>query len=135
MSRKAIIDVLPEHFVNQMRNWAKTSDTVGHYSISQAYEGMPTTPVFGSRSPATGGEASHIQRALDMVPNRERLAVRLFWLYEGADLVALGTRLHVDYRTVETRIRKGHEQLREHLARLEGQYERMIEGRSHAQSA
>lgn len=134
MSRKAIIDGLPDHFINQMRNWVKTSSSVGHYSISQ-YDGMPMNHAFGSRPPSSGGEATHVERALDMVPNRERQAVRLFWLYEGMSLEGLSTRLHCHWETVEVRVRKGHELLRQHLATLEARYERMLEGRGHVQTA
>lgn len=131
MSKESIIRELPDQFVAMMRNWAKTGACIGLYTISPAYEGMPNTGTFGPRIPPFAGEASHVDLALDRLPNRERLAVRLFWVTEGqADLVWLGQRLGIDYRAVERRIRKGHDLLRRHLATFEARQDRTLERRS-----
>lgn len=128
MSKESIIRELPDQFVAMMRNWAKTGACIGLYTISPAYQGMPNSSTFGPRIPSLAGECSHVDLALDRLPNRERLAVRLFWVTEGqADLVWLGERLRIDYRTVEKRIRRGHELLRQHLATLEAIHERALE--------
>ena len=125
MSKESIIKDLPDAFVRQMRNWVKTGAALGRCAISSAYDGMPSNPPYGPRIP-TINEGSHLDRALDSLPNRERLAVMLFWIYEGNDLVWLGRRLHCDYRTVEVRVRSGHDLLRRELARLEAAHDRML---------
>lgn len=128
MSKESIIRELPDSFVAMMRNWVKTGSCIGLYTISPAYEGMPNNGTFGPRIPSFAGEASHVDQALEILPNRERLAVRLFWHTEGqADLVWLGRYLGIDYRAVERRVRKGHERMRQELARLEGRHERTLD--------
>jgi len=129
MSKESIIRELPDDFVRQMRNWATTGSNVGMYTISPAYEGMPSSRVPGSVILANYGEISHVERAIDALQNRERLAVRLFWMYEGQDLVWLGRRLGCDYRVVESRVRRGHERMRQDLAILEAAYERQRDRR------
>ena len=124
MSKEAIIKDLPEPFVRQMRNWVKTASSVGLYCISPAYEGMPGNPTYGPRIPLSGKERTHLERAIESLPNRERLAVRLFWMYEGHDLVWLGNRMRCDYRTAESRVRRGHELVRQRLATYEAACER-----------
>ena len=127
MSKESIINELPDSFVRQMRNWVKTGSCVGMYAISPAYEGMPNNTVFGPRIPVAGRESTDLEHALEALPAQLRLAVMLFWLYEGNDLVWLGRRLHCDYRAVERRVRKGHEQLRGDLARREARQNRRLE--------
>ena len=123
MSKESIIKDLPDSFVRQMRNWVKIGSGVGQYAISPAYEGMPNNTVFGSRIPVGGGERTMVERAIEALPI-ERLAIMLFWQYEGNDLVWLGRRLHCDYRTVEERVRKGHDLMRTALARWQASHER-----------
>jgi hypothetical protein len=127
MSKESIIKDLPRDFVRQMRDWVKTGSCVGMYSMTSAYEGMPNSGTFGSRIPSCTREATHLERALEALPNRERCAVMLFWLYEGNDLVWLGRRLHCDYRTAEARVRTGHDLMRNDLARWQAAHERMLE--------
>lgn len=129
MSKESIIKELPDSFVRQMRNWVKTGSSVGMYAISPAYEGMPNNSTYGSRIPRMG-EASDLEWALERIPNQVRLAVMLFWLYEGNDLVWLGRRLHCDYRTAEVRVRKGHDLLRAKLASFEAMRGRLAEART-----
>lgn len=127
MSKEAILKDLSREFVMQMRNWAAVGSNEGLYAISPAYDGMPVTPVRGSRTPLDNGESTHVERALGMVPNRERLAVRLFWMYEGREMIWLTKRLMLtDVRTFENRVIKGHQQLRQRLASLQAQYERRL---------
>lgn len=128
MSKESIIRELPEAFVRQMRSWAATRSNVGVCPISPAYEGMPSTRVPGPRILAGQfGEPSMLEHAIDALKPRYSLAVRLFWLYEGNDLIWLGRRLGCDYRTVEERIRNGHNALRNDLANREARYERRQE--------
>lgn len=120
MSKEAIINELPEEFVRKMRNWAKTGTEIGSCPISSAYVGGRIgSGTFGPSIPTWGGEVSDLQRAIDSLKERERLAVRLFWLQEGQDLVGLGRRLHCDYRAAERRVRKGHEEMLLELGRRE----------------
>lgn len=127
MSKESIIKDLPVVFVRQMRNWVLTKSSVGLYTITPAYEGMPGNPTYGARVLSTFREVSLLEHAIDALPNRERLAVRLFWVYEGNDLVWLGRRLACDYRVAEKRVRHGHDALRADLARREHAYEQMAE--------
>lgn len=130
MSKEQIIKDLPETFVRQMRDWVATGAGIGHVTISSAYEGMPGNTVFGPSVPSGAGESSHVERAIDALPTREKLAVSLFWIYEDNEFTWLMRRLHVtDPRTLENRIRKGHQLLRADLARREAAYERMIDAR------
>lgn len=127
MSKESIIKELPEAFVRQMRSWAATRSNVGVVAISPAYEGMPTSRVPGPRILAWQfGEPSMLEHAIDALPPREQQAVRLFWLYEGNDLVWLGRRIACDWRTVESRVRRGHDLLRNDLANREARYERKM---------
>lgn len=132
MSKEQIIKDLPDEFVRQMRNWVLTGSCVGLYAISPAYEGMPHNMVYRSRPPPFGGEYSHLERALDALPSNLWLAVRLFWQYEGNDLVWLGKRLKCDFRTVEKRVREGHDLMRNDIARRQAAHDKHLERQSTA---
>lgn len=126
MSKESIINELPDSFVRQMRNWVKTGSCVGMYAMSQAYQGIRINHTHWAGTPDIH-EATDLEHALEALPAQLRVAVMLFWLYEGNDLTWLGRRLHCDYRTVEVRVRKGHEQMRGDLARREARQDRRLE--------
>ena len=126
MSKESIIKDLPRDFVRAMRNWVKTGSCVGQYAMSSAYQGMPNGTPFGPRIPFIN-EGSHLERALDALPNSVRQAVMLFWQYEGNDLVWLGRRLHCGFRTAEARVRKGHDLMRNKLAMHQAGEDRRLE--------
>lgn len=126
MSKEAIIKDLPQVFVLQMRNWVVTRSGVGLYTITPAYEGMPGNPIYGSRVLADFTEVSMLEHAINTLRPREGQAVKLFWIYEGNDLAWLGRRLGCDYRTAESRVRKGHDDVRNDLANREARYDRKL---------
>jgi hypothetical protein len=120
MSRESIIKDLPEDYVRRMRNWVRADSGQGQYAMTSAYTGeRERGDVYDSHMPVLEGEARDTATALDLVPNRERQAVMLFWQYEGRSLESLGKRLSPEaplhYETVERRVREGH---RLHLAEI-----------------
>lgn len=126
MSKESIIKDLPERFVLQMRSWVITRSGIGVFTITPIYEGMPGSPVYGSRALSDFGEVSMLERAIDSLRPRYNQAVRLFWIYEGNDLTWLGRRLGCDYRTAENRVRMGHDQVRNDLAMREARHDRRL---------
>ncbi len=127
MSKETIIKELPERFVLQMRSWVITRSSVGLYTITPAYSGVPGSRIYGSRILSDFTEVSMLERALESLQARYCQAIKLFWIYEGNDLTWLGRRLGCDYRTAEDRVRKGHDQMRNDLAKREASYERRQE--------
>jgi len=115
MSREAIIQELPEAFVRQMRDWARSRSGNG-FAMTTAYDGVgPSSGYAEMPIPIMYGAVGDMDIAMLKIPLREREAVRLFWEYEGNSLRWLGRRLHVQHETAEARVRKGHELLREQL--------------------
>lgn len=122
MSAKKIYDELPREFIHQMRAWVQAEVGRKGASISSIYYGEGGGGYFGPSVPkilrcSRRGDVNH---ALLWVPARERQAVRLFWLWEGAPLSYLAGRCGtgVDYRTYQARVIRGHELLRAAIARL-----------------
>lgn len=121
MSAK-IYAAMSGNFTRQMRNWALTCAGVVpmSYTISSCYQGgARDTYGESNRTPVLIGEAEDINTALNQLPLRYRLAVSLFWQYEGRPLAWFARRSGngVDWRTFESRVMRGHELLRAELAR------------------
>lgn len=119
MSSEAVIAELPPEFVRKMRNWASTcagcSYSFLHYAFTSAYDDLPGGGWGETGVPKLRGEAEDVWRGLAALRARERLAVMLFWSYEGRSLRWLGRRLCISHHTAESRVRRGHEELRRAL--------------------
>lgn len=113
--RNEIVRELPVDFVRKMQNWVKSRNGSG-FAMTSAYDDVKDSSGYAISVPPTlVGEASDVDEALAKVPNREALAVQLFWEMDGASLRQIGRRLLIDYHTVESRVRKGHTLLRAEL--------------------
>lgn len=121
-----ILAQLDEHFVRLMRNWALV--TVGNsaaVAFTGAYDGMAGDGYGTSGIPVLLGEARNVDEAMQLIDQRYRRAVFLFWTREGESLPRLAARIRplMDYRTAQTWIVYGHEELRAQL--------RMLRARTH----
>lgn len=130
---------MTEHFRRKMRNWAMANAGVTpmSYLISSCYRpGVRDTYGDSSREPILIGEAEDVNAAMHHIPLRYRLAVTLFWQYEGRPLVWFARRCGegVDWRTFESRVIRGHELLMAELARQADKVSRYRESamRAHA---
>jgi hypothetical protein len=121
-----IYKAVSENFIRQMRNWALTTAGVipMSYAMSSCY-GISAKDTYGDGGePILIGEAEDINVALLTMPLRFRIAVMLFWQYEGRPLAWFARRCGdgVDWRTFERRVVHGHELLKAAIAR---QHEKM----------
>ena len=117
---RRLIEAMDRHFVRLMRNWARAGAGLsggGGGSLTSNYSGFISGGYRESTMPVMNGEASDVSRALETLRLRERTAVKLFWSYEGRELEWLARRLCCDYRTVEARLKKGHDLLRAEMER------------------
>ena len=133
--RQRIMDAIDEHFIRQMRNWVRSGGSGNLYAMSAAYDGGVDQSAYAqSPLPILGGEAEDVDASLCALALRYRLAVTLFWWYEGASLPHLARRCGtgVDYRTYQTRVMRGHDDLRAELHRRRAMFDRL---RAHAQQA
>lgn len=114
-----IYQQLSEHFIRQMRNWARwQAGADGAYSIiSSIYRGERLGDSYdGAPIPILSGEATDTQDALCKLPIRYQAALTLFWCWEGQPMTSLARRCAIDYRTFEKRVIEGHEKLKTELA-------------------
>lgn len=126
MSRESIIQALPEDYVRRMRNWAKADAGSMSYAMTSAYEGERSDG-YDSHMPILLGEAQDTHAALGAVPNRERIAVVLFWQYEGNSIRWIGRRLEINEKTVEVRLRDGHALHLEEIRRMVARHNAIVE--------
>lgn len=117
MSVDQIIRELPPEFVTKMRNWARSHAGGGMYARSRIFDDVQIRSGFDETMvPILRGEAEDVDNALAVLPGQLRQAVSLFWQYDNPPLAWLGRRMNphgkaLDWRTVEARIRRGHEAL------------------------
>lgn len=117
---------LPENFIRLMRNWASSEAGVGSWLISRVYKGMPRTIYAGGRVPILRGEASDVELAMRVLQPAYRVAVVLFWSFEGMSFRQLAERCGLAcHQTYQSRLSRGHEQLRAELARRSAQFARL----------
>jgi hypothetical protein len=114
-----------------MRNWALTTSGVVpmSYAMSSCY-GISAKDTYGDGGePILIGEAEDINAALAKMPLRYRIAVMLFWQYEGRPLAWFARRCGdgVDWRTFERRVAHGHDLLKAEIARQHEKVERYRE--------
>lgn len=106
-------------FKRRMLNWARSvaGSSLGFAQVNWSADSCATdgeTPI-----PILQGEAEDTGKALETLPLRYRRAVELYWMWgdEEAELVVLGRKCAVDYRTFAHRVIDGHRLLQGELAR------------------
>ena len=118
-----VYNELPHDFIRRMRNWAASEAGVRPRLISAVYRGMPRTVYNGGHVPILFGEASDVELAMHALQPAYRVAVVLFWSFEGMPLRQLAEKCGVaDYRTFASRLSRGHGELRAELARRRAQF-------------
>lgn len=108
---------LPEHFVRQMRNWARARSGL----LAPMRSCMVLWLLAGGDSydtsppPILSGEAADVDEALDRVPVRYRQAVMEFWLHEGRPIRAHARKRGIDKNTFAIWVERGNDALRREL--------------------
>lgn len=124
-----VLAQLDEHFIRLMRNWARaTAGSSAAYSMSSAYDGVPSGDGYDTVMPVLQGEAIDVDVAFQAVPLTERKAVQIYWLFEGKSYKWLAGRLACTDKTVIQRCITGHVWLKVELMRrrrLAGQIGRL----------
>lgn len=128
--RQKVMDAIDEHLIRMMRNWVASSGSGNLYAMSTAYCGIADSSGYAeAQVPILLGESEDVEIALAPLALRYRQAVCLFWWYEGASMPMLARRCGegVDYRTLQARVMRGHEDLSAELYRRRDMHARQRE--------
>jgi len=116
-------------FQHRMRNWARSVSGMGSSLAQVNWDFTGGSTDDGPSIPILQGDADDTGKALETLPIRYRRAVELYWMWgdEDAELVVLGRRCAVDYRTFGGRVIDGHQMLQAELARASEAFRRQRE--------
>jgi len=132
MSEDCVITELPEDYVRRMRNWARADAGAGLYAVSSIYDPSAGRDRGEMPIPTLVGEAHDTHMALDVLAQRERLAVTLYWQHEGKGMRWLGRRLAISDKTAKARVLKGSEIHQAELRRRADTHNRQVEANARA---